>query len=101
MNDPIKHVFDWIKKTPVNDAERDAKKWLDKFTHTAWEKYTTGIDTWLIQHKLTVEWRRKRYECMSASRLGDVWLKSNGSQSYYDHRVDVTELSKWRSSTFQ
>jgi len=28
--------------------------------------------------------------------MGDVWLKTEGSARYYDHRVHVEELSNWK-----
>lgn len=52
---------------------------------------------WMAENAPYVTWRGKRYRCVGASRLGDVWLKGDGPPSaYYDHRVDVTELSEWR-----
>lgn len=96
MSEPTKHVYDWLEEPPTNDAERDAKKWLDRFTRPAFTKSEDGSDKWLQRHKLTVEWCGKRYECTGASRLGDVWLKNEGSTNFYDHRVDVTELFNWK-----
>lgn len=92
----MKHVYDWLEEPPANDAERDAKEWLDKFTRPAYEKYISGVNTWLDQHQVTVEWKGERYICSGASRMGDVWLKKPGSSNYYDHRVDVDELSNWK-----
>lgn len=96
MREPTKHVYDWLDEPPSNDAERDAKEWLNKFVIPAYDKHVSGMNKWLQRHKLTVEWRGKRYECTGASRLGDVWLKNEGSTNFYDHRVDVTELSNWK-----
>lgn len=95
MNEPL-HVYNWLDLPTINDAERDAKEWLDKFTRPAYDKYNQKIDAWLARHKLTVEWRGQRYECTGASRMGDVWLKNDGSTKFYDHRVNVEELSNWK-----
>jgi len=90
------HVCDWIEQPPANDAERDAKEWLGKFMLPAYTKHKTGIRGWLARYRLTVEWRGKRYTCTGASRMGDVWLKTEGSTKYYDHCVSVEELSNWK-----
>lgn len=50
---------------------------------------------WIESHMPIVTWQGQRYICSGASRLGDVWLREFGSQSYYDHRVDIDELSHW------
>jgi ribosomal protein S27AE len=90
------HVYDWLKTPPIDDGERDAKEWLDKFTMSAYHKYINKIDDWLKRYCLTVEWRGKRYICSGASRLGDVWLRKPGSENYYDYRVELAELSNWK-----
>lgn len=89
------HVYDWLNLPPIDDAEKDAKEWLDKFTLPAYIKHTKGVNEWLSAHVLTVEWKGRRYICSGASRMGDVWLRGNGSSNYYDHRVSVAELSNW------
>lgn len=98
MSDPL-HVYDWLNMAPANDAERDAKEWLENFCKPAYEKMMKGGDEWLARYRLTVDWRGKRYICSGASRMGDVWLKSEGSKSFYDHRVNVEELSNWNRVT--
>lgn len=90
------HVYDWLDLPAFSEAERDAKEWLSKFVMPAMQKHEQGIDRWLSRYCLTVEWRGTRYVCSGASRLGDVWLKSPTSMSFYDHRVNVSELSNWR-----
>lgn len=89
--EPI-HIYDWIESPAKNDAERQAKEWLDQFTRPAHIKN----EEWLARYRVTVEWRGKRYTCSGASRMGDVWLKTEGSPNFYDHRVNVEELSKWK-----
>lgn len=86
------HVYDWIESPSANDAERDSKEWLDQFTRPAYRKDTK----WLARYRVTVEWKGKRYTCSGASSMGDVWLKTEGSANYYDHRVNVEELSNWK-----
>jgi hypothetical protein len=94
-SDPL-HVYDWLELPPANDAEKDAKEWLDKFTRPAYTKHTEGINDWLARYRVTVEWKGKRYTCSGASRMGDVWLKTEGSTNYYDHRVNVEDLLNWK-----
>jgi len=89
------HIYDWLNMPPVNDSERDAKEWLDKFCQPAISK----DEKWLARYQVTVEWKGKRFICSGASRMGDVWLKSADSKSFYDHRVDVLELSNWKRIT--
>lgn len=91
------HVYDWLAAPSQNAEEKAAKEWLDKFTRPAYDKYVSGLYDWLAERELSVEWRGQRYICSGASRLGDVWLKSPGSKSYYDHRVPVDELSNWQT----
>jgi hypothetical protein len=90
------HVYDWLELTPTNDAEKDAKEWLDKFLRPAYQKWTDGTEEWLARRRVTIEWKGRRYTCSGASRMGDVWLKTEGSANYYDHRVNVEELSNWK-----
>lgn len=92
MNTEDMHVYDWLDLPPKDDAERDAKEWLNQFVKPAHLK----DPQWLARYRVTVEWNGKRYICSGASSMGDVWLKSEGSSSFYDHRVDVTELSGWK-----
>lgn len=91
MNEPS-HVYEWIESPASNDAERDAKEWLDNFTLPSSMKR----EKWLARYRVTVEWKGKRYTCSGASRMGDVWLKTEGSSDFYDHRVNVEELSNWK-----
>jgi len=93
------HVYDWLNLPPANDAERDAKEWLDKFCQPAYTKHENGVDKWLARYQVTVEWKGTRYICSGASRMGDVWLKTKDSTDFYDHRVDVEELSNWKRIT--
>jgi hypothetical protein len=96
---PTIHIYDWLDMPATDDAERDAKEWLNKFTLPAYKKATEGIDDWLARYRVTVEWKGERYTCSGASRMGDVWLKTEGSQNFYDHRVSVEELSNWKRIT--
>lgn len=94
----MKHVYDWLEEPAKDDGEKQAKDWLDKFTRPAYNKYKEGWDKWLEARTLTCDWKGKRYQCTGASRMGDVWLRDDGSKSFYDHRVDVEELSAWNIS---
>lgn len=95
VKEPL-HVYDWLDLPPANDMERDAKEWLNNYCKPAYTKYKEGIDKWLERYRVTVEWKGKRYVCSGASRMGDVWLKTEDSDNYYNHRVLVEELSDWR-----
>lgn len=86
------HVYDWIDLPPANNAEKDAKEWLNEFCRPAYLKR----ENWLARYRVTVEWKGKRFTCSGASRMGDVWLKTEGSSNFYDHRVNVDELSNWK-----
>lgn len=89
------HVFDWLDSPPINDAERDAKEWLDHFLRP----YHAKNEQWLDRYRVTVEWGGNRYTCSGASRMGDVWLRKEGSENFYDYRVSVEELSNWKRIT--
>ena len=95
MTEPL-HVYHWLDLPPADDAERDAKEWLDKFCLPAYDKYKDGTNKRLKQFELTVEWKGQRFICSGASRMGDVWLKNAGSPNFYDYRVNVEELSHWK-----
>jgi len=90
------HVYDWLDQPASNPAEADAKEWLNNFVKPSYVKYNEGIDKWLDRFKLTVMYQGTRYICSGASRMGDVWLKREGSQNFYDLRVEVEELTDWR-----
>lgn len=54
---------------------------------------------WLRKNAPLVTWRGADYVCVGASRLGDVWLRNQRELiggAFYNHRVDVRELSNWR-----
>lgn len=91
----MKHVYDWLDEPALNEGEKQAKDWLDKFTKPAYTKHVQKLDIWLNKHKLTCEYQGRRLQCTGASRMGDVWLKEDNSKSYYDYRVSVEELSNW------
>lgn len=97
MSEEFLHVHDWLELPPKDENEREAKEWLDKFLQPAYTKLTDGTQEWLDSYTLKATWKGKgRFICTGASRMGDVWLKKKGSQSFYDHRVDVRELAHWK-----
>lgn len=87
------HVDDYLDSSA---ADPIAKEYL---THAR----RPAIDqdrAWLKENAPWVTWRGKRYQCVGASTLGDVWLRDTidrpkNSAAHYDHRVDVAELSNW------
>lgn len=90
------HIYDWLDLPAKDENERLAKEWLNKFSMPAYDKYEKGINEWLYKRTLTVEWHGTRYFCRGCSRLGDVWItKDSTGNVYYDHRVNVEELSNW------
>jgi len=61
------------------------------------EAYEDYIAKQRIIGTLTVEWRGQRYWRRGCSRMGDVWItKDPTGATYYDHRVNVEELSNWK-----
>jgi len=89
------HVYDWIDSPSEDPNETKAKEWLGKFCLPVYQKYGYCIDGWLKERIVSCEWNGRRIQCSGASRLGDVWLKEEGSASFYDYRVSVDELSNW------
>lgn len=84
------HVDDYLDSP---DADPIAKEYLSHARRPATDK----DHDWLCANRPRVSWRGKDYRCVGASRLGDVWLKDGfESQAFYDHRVDIAELSNWR-----
>jgi hypothetical protein len=87
------HVDDYLD-SPGGDPI--AKEFLEHARRPAMDKDRA----WLQANAPTVMWQGKRYRCVGASRLGDVWLKSDGPpNAFYDHRVDIAELSDWQRPT--
>ncbi len=52
---------------------------------------------WMEENPLYCTWDGKRWRCVGASRLGDVWLRAirQPNHVFYDRRVDVAEISEW------
>lgn len=83
------HVDDYLDGP---NPDPIAKEFLEHARRPAIEK----DNAWLKANRPMVTWRGVRYECVGASRLGDVWLKGDGPpNAFYDHRVDIAELSDW------
>lgn len=91
------HVFEWLELPPANEGEKHAKEWLDEFLKSPARKDTA----WLEKVQINVTWKGKEYICSGASRLGDVWLRKFSSEEFYDHRVNVEELSNWKKVLIQ
>jgi len=81
-----------------------------------WENYDSGNDyaKWVLMHfrlpaveqsifrpfmeekRLFCTYKNKRYRCIGASRLGDIWLTSRFSDSRgYEERVDIEGCSRF------
>ena len=56
---------------------------------------------WIKPHRLYCTYEGKRFRCVGASRLGDVWLHEDlfsdddRRQPFYQLRVDVETCSEW------
>lgn len=86
----MKHVDDYLDEPGWDPI---AKEFLEHARRPAIEK----DHVWLKANTPTVMWQDKQYRCVGASRLGDVWLKGDGPpNAFYDHRVDIAELSDWQ-----
>lgn len=86
------HVDDYLDS---GNADPIAKEFLEHARRPAVSKDWL----WLQWNQPLVTWQGRDYRCVGASRLGDVWLKGDGpANAFYDHRVDVAELSNWRRS---
>lgn len=87
------HVDDYLDS---EQADPIAKEFLEHARRPAVEK----DHAWLKANSPTVTWRGGRFICVGASRLGDVWLREfNLTGAFYDHRVDVAELTDWARPT--
>jgi len=69
-----------------------AKAWFNQFCKPAMDK----DQKWLTENKLFCMYKGKKYRCIGASRLGDVWLTEHFEREFgYDLRVDVADCSYW------
>ena len=86
------HVYDWLDQPAKDEGEKRAKEWLEQFVKPAMDK----DHDWLNARRLTCEYEGKRYRCIGASSLGDVWITSDmRAENGYEKRVDVESLSSW------
>lgn len=88
----MKHVDDWLDEPAADEAERLAKVFLEHCRRPAIDKDYQ----WISDNPLFCTYRGKRYRCLGASRLGDVWLTEHFERvNGYDLRIDVAECSDW------
>lgn len=88
------HVDDWLDTEPANEAEAYAKRVLAIARMPALEQWELPKDQ--REQPLFCTYRGKRYRCIGASRLGDVWLTTDFTAIYgYELRVDVAECGEW------
>jgi hypothetical protein len=91
----MKHIDEWLDEPAKDENERLAKEWLEHFRRPAVDK----DDDWLSARVLSCEYLGKRYRCIGASRLGDVWLTKDFSRDFgYDLRIDVAGCSAWQTT---
>ena len=85
-----KHVDDFIEEF---DQEHAYPKWV--LLHFRLSAHLKGLFYPLMkEHKLFCIYEKKKYAVIGASRLGDIWLSSNGNFPY-EKRVMVDEVSDW------
>ncbi len=57
------------------------------------------VTKWTEQYKLYCDFEGKRWRCIGASRMGDVWLTENldsaGDGFPYQRRIDAGDCSNW------
>lgn len=91
----MKHIYDWINEPPKNETEKLVKEWFDKFCVPAMD-----CDYDFLSSKiLSCSYKNKRYYCVGASHLGDVWLSNKLPKEMpcgYNYRVDIEECSDWK-----
>jgi hypothetical protein len=86
------HIDDWLDEPAENEGEVLAKEWLEHFRRPA----IYQDRKWLGERPLFCTYKGKRYRCIGASRLGDVWLTANfEKENGYDLRIDVADCSDW------
>jgi len=102
------HVDDWLDTPPVDESERTAKEWLERFrsgipdnlTIREMSAWLQEKEMWLAARILLCTYEGKTYRVVGASRLGDVWLNSDRTKCWgHELRVDVTECSGWTIET--
>ena len=86
------HVDEWLDAPAKDDAEKMAKEFLEHCRRPAIDKDYR----WIESNPQFCTYRGKRYRCLGASRLGDVWLTEHFERvNGYDLRIDVAECSEW------
>lgn len=86
------HVDDWLDTPPKDAGEKIAKEFLEHFRRPAMEQ----DKNWLQANPLFCTYAGKRYRCIGASRLGDVWLTADFQRTHgYDMRIDIDGCSDW------
>jgi len=80
------------------EAGEDYARWLlNHFRMSAMMRM--AFDTFMTNHELYAQYEGKTYRVIGASRMGDVWLTDKFENTHgYQHRVEVTTLSKWSDS---
>lgn len=90
----LSHIDDWLDHyKPQSGGEVRAKEWLEHFRRPAVDKDRK----WLAENPLFCTYADgKRYRCIGASRLGDIWLTSHFErENGYDLRILVTHCTDW------
>lgn len=86
------HIDDWLDTPPTNEGEVWAKEFLEHARRPAIDK----DHQWQAANPLFCTFMGERYRCTGASRLGDIWLTKDFTQSMgYQRREDVASCSDW------
>jgi hypothetical protein len=95
----VKHIDEFIDfgmglDFDSSDAEVYARWFfaLHRFPAILLNRFARFIE----RYKLFCTWEGERWRVTGASRMGDVWLRSDFTKDHgYDKRVDVAECSAW------
>lgn len=85
-------VHTWIEDPEKAETIKKVKHWFREFRRPA-----VMLDMeYLDSKRLTCTYEGKRYRCIGASRMGDVWLTRDMNRTHgYDKRVMRSECSLW------
>lgn len=91
------HVDDWLDEIcpDWNDKGLLYAKWVLEYHRLpAWKKLLYA--PFMADRAVFCTWEGRRWRCIGASRMGDVWLTADFTKTHgYDKRVMPLECSQW------